>query len=108
MDHALPVGEQERVRAAIESRMGPGMAYHALRTRQAGTRRFADFHLLVPGAWSVQEAHDIGERIEDAIRAALPGIEVTVHIEPIEDGAAWQDSVLLEIEKAAPGDRAAP
>jgi hypothetical protein len=40
-------------------------------------------------------------RVEDAVRAALPGIEVTVHIEPIEEKAAWEDSALVPIEQAA-------
>jgi cation diffusion facilitator family transporter len=100
MDHALPAEEQAAVRAAIETRIGPGMDYHALRTRQAGSRRFADFHLLVPGAFSVRRAHELTTRIEEAIRNALPGIEVTVHVEPIEDRAAWEDSELVPLEQA--------
>ena len=77
------------------------MDYHALRTRRAGSRRFADFHLLVPGALSVRRAHDVTAEIEEAVRAALPGIEVTVHIEPIEDRKAYEDSELVPIEQAA-------
>jgi cation diffusion facilitator family transporter len=100
MDHALPEAEQAKVRAAIAGHLEPGTAFHALRTRQAGAHRFADFHLLVPGHFSVQRAHDLTGKIEDAVRAALPGIEVTVHIEPIEEKAAWEDSALLPIEKA--------
>ena len=53
MDHALPMAEQQKVREAIASQLGPGMHYHALRTRQAGARRFVDFHFLVPGRWTV-------------------------------------------------------
>jgi cation diffusion facilitator family transporter len=101
MDHALSPSEQEAVRAAVQANLEPGMDYHALRTRQAGSRRFADFHLLVPGALTVQQAHNVTNRIEDAVQAALPGIEVTVHVEPIEEQAAWQDSALLPIERAA-------
>ena len=84
------------------------MDHHALRTRQAGMRRFADFHLLVPGDMSVREAHAVGDRVEEAIRAALPGVEVTVHVEPIEARASYEDSVLLAIERrgdAEPGAR---
>ena len=99
MDHALPEAQQRMVRSAIESLLQPGLHFHALRTRQAGTRKFVDFHLLVPGTWNVQEAHDLTERVEEAVRAALPGAEVTVHIEPIEAESAWKDSALLELEK---------
>src|SRR5262245_27154219 len=99
MDHALPEAEQALLRRAIEGRLEPGTSYHALRTRQAGAHRFADFHLLVPGAMSVRQAHDLTGRVEEAVRAALPGVEVTVHIEPIEEPASWEDSALLPLER---------
>ena len=49
---------------------------------------------------SVRQAHDVGTRIEEAVEAALPGLEVTIHIEPIEEQSAWQDSALLPLEQA--------
>jgi cation diffusion facilitator family transporter len=98
MDHALPESEQATVRVAIEKTLPLGVTYHALRTRQAGARRFVDFHLLVPGAWSVQKGHDLTGRVEAAIEGEFPAIEVTVHIEPIEEPAAWRDSELLPLE----------
>jgi cation diffusion facilitator family transporter len=99
MDHALPEEEQALVRGAIEAQLGTGMDYHALRTRQAGAHRFADCHLLVPGGYTVRQAHDIANRIEQAVRLALPDMEVTVHIEPIEEQAAYEDSELLRLEQ---------
>ncbi len=100
MDHSLPEAEQAAVRQAIEGRLLPRMHYHALRTRQAGARHFVEFHLLVPGHWSVSVAHKLTGQIEAAVRDALPGgVEVTVHIEPIEDQEAWTDSELIEMEK---------
>jgi cation diffusion facilitator family transporter len=100
MDHALPPEEQAAARAAIEAHLGPDMAFHALRTRQAGARRFVDFHLLVPGRLSVKEAHALTGEVEAALAAALEGVEVTVHVEPIEDRAAYEDSALLRVEEA--------
>jgi cation diffusion facilitator family transporter len=99
MDHALPVEEQARVRGAIEAQLGPDMHYHALRTRRAGSHRFADFHLLVPGSWTVQQAHNLTNRVEGAVHEAVPDLEVTVHIEPIEERASWEDSPLLPVEE---------
>jgi cation diffusion facilitator family transporter len=101
MDRSLPQAEQDAVRAAIKCKLEPHMDYHALRTRRAGSRRFVDFHLLVPGALTVQKAHAFASGIEESIRAVAPGLEVTVHIEPIEDRAAWEDSQLLPHERAA-------
>jgi cation diffusion facilitator family transporter len=100
MDHALPAEEQARVRAAIAGLLGPHMTFHALRTRQAGRRRFVDFHLLVPGHYTVKQAHALTGEIEAAIAAALEGVEVTVHVEPIEERAAWEDSALVPLEEA--------
>src|SRR5258707_529797 len=100
MDHSLPDGEQALVRSTIKAQLEPGMDFHALRTRMAGSHRFADCHLLVPGRLTVQAAHDVAERIEEAVRTALPGMEVTVHIEPIEEKAAWTDTAVVPLELA--------
>jgi cation diffusion facilitator family transporter len=100
MDRALPKEEQAAVRGAIEKHLGLNMAYHALRTRRAGRRRFVDFHLLVPGRLTVQQAHTLTGQIEESVRGALPEVEVTVHIEPIEDRSSWRDSALLPLEEA--------
>jgi cation diffusion facilitator family transporter len=102
MDHALPIAEQEALRQAIEANLKPGMTYHALRSRSAGARRFIDFHLLVPGSLTVAEAHAHTDLIESALRQVLPYVEVTVHIEPIEDSRAWEDSELLKVETPRP------
>jgi cation diffusion facilitator family transporter len=106
MDHALPEAEQAAVRAAIAAQLGAEMDFHALRTREAGSHRFVDFHLLVPGALTVRQAHELTGRIEDAVRAALPGSEVTVHVEPIEERASWEDSALVALEQAARREQA--
>jgi cation diffusion facilitator family transporter len=98
MDHALDPAELAALRAAIRAHTPPGTDFHALRTRQAGASKFADFHLLVPGAMSVREAHNLGERIEASLRKAAPGVEVTIHIEPIEERASWEDHALREFE----------
>lgn len=98
MDHALDPEQLAALRSAIRSNIPPGTDFHALRTRQAGARQFADFHLLVPGAMSVREGHELAERVEAALRAALPRVAVTIHIEPIEERASWEDNTLRGIE----------
>jgi cation diffusion facilitator family transporter len=101
MDRALPDDEVALLRQTIGSLLKPGMTFHALRTRRAGSRRFADFHLLVPGQMSVAAAHDLVDEIEEAMRAALGNLEVQIHLEPIEASSAWHDSELLNLEKSA-------
>src|SRR5205823_14288134 len=46
MDHALPAAEQEKIREVIRAHLPEGADFHGLRTRQAGARRFIEFHLL--------------------------------------------------------------
>lgn len=84
MDAALPKEEVARIEAEIRNRLPPDTSYHDLRTRKSGPRRFVDFHLLVPGGNTVDEAHALCDRIEEALRAALPQIAVTIHVEPLE------------------------
>jgi cation diffusion facilitator family transporter len=91
MDRALPEAEMTLLRETVQSHLGPNMTFHALRTRQAGMRRFADFHLLVPGAMTVQASHDLANAIEGALARAMPELSVTIHIEPIEDRTSHED-----------------
>jgi cation diffusion facilitator family transporter len=91
MDRALPDPDQDRLVRILDACLEYKLTYHALRSRQAGSRRFVEFHLLVPGAWTVQHGHDVVERIEARIRAQLPNTTVLIHLEPIEDPASWAD-----------------
>ncbi|HEX4614018.1 MAG TPA: cation diffusion facilitator family transporter [Urbifossiella sp.] len=94
MDHALPAAEQDQIRGVISAHLPPGATFHALRTRQAGSRRFAEFHLLVAGDLSVRAAHHLGHTIEDALVAAVPGLEVVFHIEPVDERESWEGEYL--------------
>lgn len=100
LDRALPERDQAALRSVIASELRPGETFHALRTRKAGARRFVDFHLLVPGNVTVQDAHMSTHRIEQAVRSSFPNTETTVHVEPIEERASWEDSELVPLEPA--------
>jgi cation diffusion facilitator family transporter len=91
MDSALPAEERDRVKAILDRHRVAGVDYHALRTRQAGHRRFVYFHLLVPGMWSVVQGHTLMESIEREIRASLQYATVIAHLEPVEDPSSYQD-----------------
>jgi cation diffusion facilitator family transporter len=91
LDATLPPPEQEAIKQVLAGYEREGFHYHALRTRHAGSRSFVSFHVLVPGEWTVQRGHDLLERMERDIRAAVPGATVFTHLEPIGDPAAWQD-----------------
>lgn len=95
MDAALPEAEQELIQGVMEEYREKGVGFHALRTRQAAARRFISVHILVPGDWTVHDAHHVAEDFEADIRAAL-GSAVTVftHIEPAEDELSMEDMFL--------------
>lgn len=103
LDTSLPEETLVEIKEILDAHCGAGVRYHALRTRQAGARRFISFHILVPGSWTVQRGHDLLERIEERIREAVPNSVVDTHLEPIEDPVSWEDT---RLERAA-GDSTA-
>ncbi len=105
MDAGLPQEEQEKLLAALAPYRAQGVEFHALRTRQAGARRFVSFHVLVPGGWTVRRGHELLESIESDVRGALPQVTVFTHLEALEDPAAWEDTGL---DRAAAREETAP
>ncbi len=94
MDAALATDQQSALAAVMETHRRQGIDFHALWTRQAGARVFISVHVLVPGRWTVKEGHDLVERIEAEMRAALPHAHVLTHLEPIEDPLSQADQTL--------------
>ena len=94
LDTALPEPERRSIAAVLEAHTNDGVQFHALRTRQAGARRFVSLHVLVPGEWTVQRGHDYLERLEEELRGAVPNTTVFTHLEPIEDPVSWADERL--------------
>lgn len=100
LDTSLPAETLARIKTILDSHGKAGVRYHALRTRQAGARRFISFHILVPGDWTVQRGHDLLEEIEERVREAVPRSVVDTHLEPIEDPVSWEDA---RLERPAQG-----
>ena len=94
MDVSIPAQEIAAIEAALAPYRSQGLDFHALRTRQAGTRAFVTLHVLVPGRWSVQDGHAWSERVESDIRRVLPHAHVTTHLEPLEDPLSRVDEGL--------------
>ena len=55
---------------------------HDLRTRTSGTHDFVQFHVWVPADWTVQEAHDRLDRVEEQLQARFPNTEILIHVDP--------------------------
>jgi len=91
MDRAMPEEDLAVIREVLGNLRKEGGEYHALRTRVAGAKSFANVHVLVPGNMSVQAGHDLVERLEAEVREKLPHVELLTHLEPIEDPRSWDD-----------------
>jgi cation diffusion facilitator family transporter len=95
MDEALPEGDQKKIQDVMAKYREKGVDFHALRTRQAAARRFMSVHILVPGEWTVHDAHHVAEYFESDIRTTLGGvITVFTHLEPAEDELSMDDMYL--------------
>ncbi len=82
MDEAASADVLQKIRQQIKIHGEGALEAHDLRTRIAGKSTFIDFHLVVPGAMPVEDAHEICDRIEQAITEDLPGARITIHVEP--------------------------
>lgn len=82
MDVAVDPKKLAQIRELIASNADGAIEAHDIRTRQAGRMTFIDFHLVVPGAMSVAEAHTICDRIEGTLRETVADAQITIHVEP--------------------------
>ncbi len=104
MDHAISSAMTDIIRSSIRDALPPNTDFHALRTRQAGSKIFIEFHLLVSGSSSVRDAHKLAHDVEDHLHKSTPGMDVIIHIEPIEDPASWESPKLEQLgEPNCPG-----
>jgi len=95
MDPALPLEEREALQGVLDRILPDGAESHALLTRQAGPRRFASVHILVPGRWTVLQGHRLLEEVEEAMRTALPGLVLVTHLEPVEEPSSFADQEIF-------------
>jgi ferrous-iron efflux pump FieF len=81
MDREWP--EELRARFLAATREYPALAgLHDLRTRSSGTHYFAQFHVWVPAEWTVREAHDRLDAVEEELQQRFPGTEILIHVDP--------------------------
>jgi len=99
LDTALPAAERATIATVLDRyRREQPVEFHALRTRESGTRRFVEVHVLVPGGWSVRHGHALLEQFERDLRAALGPVTILTHLEPRNDPASFADTALDRVE----------
>ncbi len=93
MDAAPPPDIVERIRNVVAEHADGAIEAHDLRSRHAGRLTFLEFHLVVPAAMTVADAHAICDRIEAALRTEMEGLMITIHVEP--EGKAKHHGILV-------------
>ena len=84
MDAAPQPAVVRRIRELVAESAAGALEAHDLRMRHAGKLTFLEFHLVVPGAMTVAESHGICDHIEETLRAEMPHLVITIHVEPEE------------------------
>ena len=83
MDGSLPPDDIAKLEAVLDDHKDV-KGYHNVHTREAGSMRFVDIHVLLDDHLTFVQAHDLAEHIEDHLSQALGGAKVTIHYEPFE------------------------
>jgi len=81
IDRSLPESEIAVIEEVLARFAAEGVSFHALRGRRAGSKRHVDLHMVVPPETTVRRGHAMSGRVKGAVRAALPGTEVLIHLE---------------------------
>jgi cation diffusion facilitator family transporter len=84
MDAAPEPAVVSRVRDLVGTSAEGAIEAHDLRMRHAGKLTFLEFHLVVPGTMTVADSHAICDHIEEALRAEMQHLVITIHVEPEE------------------------
>jgi len=82
MDMAPDDDTVARIERVLRAQGGGAIEAHDIRARQAGRATFVQFHLVVPGEMRVDEAHEICDRLEEALRRDMEHLVVNIHVEP--------------------------
>ena len=91
MDREWPQAQREDFLKA--TRDYPELAgLHDFRTRTSGAHDFAQFHVWVPAHWTIREAHDRMDRVEEALQKRFPGTEILIHLDP--EGHTDRETIL--------------
>ena len=81
MDKEWPAAKRVAFLAAAAEH--PELAgLHDCRTRTSGAHDFVQFHVWVPGTWTVEDAHQRMDTVEEALQARFPGTEILIHLDP--------------------------
>jgi cation diffusion facilitator family transporter len=80
-----PAEAQYQAEAAIRA-LDDEVELRQLRLRESGGQYFADATIGAAPDQALVASHRVADRVEAAVRRALPGSDVVVHVEPLREG----------------------
>ena len=82
MDKELPEEVVVQIEEIILNHSSEVRSFHKLRTRNAGSVKFIEFHVVLDHQLTFVKSHELAEDIIKEIEAVIPNSEVTVHVDP--------------------------
>ncbi|MDR3687850.1 MAG: cation diffusion facilitator family transporter [Fimbriimonas sp.] len=83
IDRRVSDDDIERIRDVLGGISGM-ISFHRLRTRHSGNVHYIEVHIVVPNDWTVVQGHEMADRVEGALEAALAPAQAVVHIDPYD------------------------
>ena len=91
MDTALLPEDLDLIDEVLDQYKCQGVEFHAVRTRQSGSSKFINMHVLVPNEWTVEHGHALLNQIETELKDRLPNSNIFTHLEPLHDPSSYTD-----------------
>ncbi len=85
VDVRLPSAQEAVIKDCLKEHENQVVGFHELRTRRAGSQRYIDLHLVMAKDISLEQVHEVCDRIELEIQNKLPKTNITIHVEPCDD-----------------------
>ncbi|MCX6826716.1 MAG: hypothetical protein NTV06_05545 [candidate division Zixibacteria bacterium] len=102
MDEELSEKDATIVEKVLQEHHPYFVGFHNLRSRKSGNQREIDLHLVQCRHVNLQDAHLVCDHLEQELRAKIPTVNITIHVEPCEDDCInSKDKCKVDIGKLA-------
>ena len=91
MDRALEPQVLADIDRTLQAFRHHAVRFDHLTTRRAGSRRFVDLHMHMPGQWSLGRAAALRASVEQALMSAVPGLRATIQLLPMHVEAQFDE-----------------
>ncbi|MGE6631173.1 cation diffusion facilitator family transporter [Bacillus sp. NPDC077027] len=82
VDARLIPNEEQAIQQMIRGFEKEFIEYHDFRTRRSGAEEYIDFHLIVEGKTTIEDVHQLCDKIEAKIQQEFPHAHIFIHVEP--------------------------